>query len=383
MAVTYTRTLQNRSAQHPFMLTASMTRHYLGFHGATDLPNSGEEWVSAQWLADMHLPSYEAQMVEAQAEGIMCSCNTLRVGPGDGSAGGIPACVHPLLYDVLRNRWNSSALVQMDNEALYPMFQDHHYFPTLGAAIVGALDAGVVAIDSGQGAPILAELAALVEAGNVSEAQVDAFALRTFLLRFRLGEFDSHNPLNPYARAWDESLLDGPERKEQRGEDRTALVQDADHGHAGRNQVEGRVGAEHDARAREGVELVDGACSPRNRVCDEICIGRGGRECGGGARRRGHARGRECHGGVVGSGRRRRKCCDPRGADGSGSDRRRRGGRWRRHDEHENVERSHEREARNKHREAGRVQRRKAGHIGGELLRRIGVVNGRGAWLPR
>jgi beta-glucosidase-like glycosyl hydrolase len=213
MAVTYTRTLQNRSAQHPFMLTASMTRHYLGFHGATDLPNSGEEWVSAQWLADMHLPSYEAQMVEAQAEGIMCSCNTLRVGPGDGSAGGIPACVHPLLYDVLRNRWNSSALVQMDNEALYPMFQDHHYFPTLGAAIVGALDAGVVAIDSGQGAPILAELAALVEAGDVSEAQVDAFALRTFLLRFRLGEFDSHNPLNPYARAWDESLLDGPEHR--------------------------------------------------------------------------------------------------------------------------------------------------------------------------
>ena len=150
MAVTYTRTLQNRSADHPFMQTASMARHYLGFHGASDLPNAGEEWVSPQWLADMHLPSYEgefvgkfvpptlasqthpaalgsflfsssfpsAQMVEGQAEGIMCSCNTLRVGPGDGSAGGIPACVHPLLYEILRERWNSSALVQMDNEAL-------------------------------------------------------------------------------------------------------------------------------------------------------------------------------------------------------------------------------------------------------------------------
>ena len=140
----------------------------------------------------------------------MCSCNSLRVGPGDGSAGGIPACVHPLLYSILRQRWNSSALVQMDNEALYPMFQDHKYFPTLGAAIVGALEAGVVAIDSGEGAPILAELAALVAEGNVSEAQVDAFAHRTFMLRFRLGEFDSHNPANPYARVWDEALLDGP-----------------------------------------------------------------------------------------------------------------------------------------------------------------------------
>ena len=63
MAVTFTRTLQNRSADHPFMQTASMARHYLGFHGASDLPNAGEEWVSPQWLADMHLPSYEGEFV--------------------------------------------------------------------------------------------------------------------------------------------------------------------------------------------------------------------------------------------------------------------------------------------------------------------------------
>ena len=90
------------------------------------------------------------------------------------------------------------------------MFEDHHYFPNLGAAIVGALDAGVVAIDSGSGAAILAELAVQIAAGNVTAAQVDAFALRTFLLRFRLGEFDSHNPANPYARVYDETQLDGP-----------------------------------------------------------------------------------------------------------------------------------------------------------------------------
>lgn len=212
MAVIFTRTLQNRSTQHPFILAASMTRHWLGFHGATDLPNAGEEWVSPQWFADMHVPSYEAQMTEGEAEGIMCSCNSLRVGPGDGSAGGIPACVHPMLYDQLRNKFNSTALVQMDNEALYPMFQDHKYYPNLGSAIVGALKAGVVAIDSGMGADIQAELARQVAAGNVTAAMVDAFAARTFLMRMRVGEFDTHNPSNPYnhARVWDESLLDGP-----------------------------------------------------------------------------------------------------------------------------------------------------------------------------
>jgi len=99
----------------------------------------------------------------------------------------------------------------MDNEALYPMFQDHKFFPDLGSAIVGALKAGVVAVDSGMGVDILAELARQVAAGNVTPAMVDAFATRTFLLRFRVGEFDSHNAANPYnhARVWDESLLDG------------------------------------------------------------------------------------------------------------------------------------------------------------------------------
>lgn len=94
MGVAATRALQNDTGG--FRLVASMARHWLGFHGATDLPHSGEEWVTPQWLADQHLPAYRALMVDAESEGVMCSCNTMRVGPGDGAAGGIPACVHPL-----------------------------------------------------------------------------------------------------------------------------------------------------------------------------------------------------------------------------------------------------------------------------------------------
>ena len=30
------------------------------------------------------------------------------------------------------------------------------------------------------------------------------------LTRFRLGEFDTHNPENPHRGPWDESMLDGP-----------------------------------------------------------------------------------------------------------------------------------------------------------------------------
>ena len=211
MGRTFTLALQNKT--NGFLQVASMSRHFLGFHGATDLPNSGEEWVAPQWLADQHLPAYRALMVDGGAEAVMCSCNTLRVGPGDGAAGGIPACVHPLLYDILRARWNSSALVQADNEAIFPMFQDHHYYATLQDAVVGALRAGVAAVDSGGGGQIVAALGHALGNGSVTEAQVDAMVARQMLMRLRVGEFDTDTPANPFRLPYDEAMLDGPEHR--------------------------------------------------------------------------------------------------------------------------------------------------------------------------
>jgi beta-glucosidase len=208
MGRTFTLALQNRT--NGFLQVASMSRHFLGFHGATDLPNSGEEWVSPQWLADQHLPAYRALMVDGGAEAVMCSCNTLRVGPGDGAAGGIPACVHPLLYDILRTRWNSTALVQADNEAIFPMWQSHHYYKSLQEAVVGALQAGVAAVDSGGGGEIVAALGHALGNGSVSLAQVDAMVERQMLMRLRVGEFDTENAANPFRLPYDEAQLDGP-----------------------------------------------------------------------------------------------------------------------------------------------------------------------------
>ena len=207
MGRTFTLALQNESSG--FLQVASMSRHFLGFHGATDLPNAGEEWVSPQWLADQHLPAYRALMVEGNAEAVMCSCNTLRVGAGEGPSGGIPACVHPLLFDILRNRWNSSALVQADNEAIFPLFQEHHYYKTLEEAVVGALSAGVYAVDSGGGAEIVAALGAALGNGTITMAQVDAMVQRQFEMRLRVGEFDSDNPRNPFRGPYDAAQLDG------------------------------------------------------------------------------------------------------------------------------------------------------------------------------
>ena len=143
----------------------------------------------------------------------MCSINTLRVGPGEGSTGGIPACVHPLLFDILRNRWNSTALVQADNEAVYPMFEEHGYYKTLQDAVVGTLEAGVFAVDSFHSKDIVAALGYALGNGTVSEAQVDAMVQRQFETRLRLGEFDTDNPRNPFRGPYDPAALDGPEHR--------------------------------------------------------------------------------------------------------------------------------------------------------------------------
>ena len=200
MGVAATTALQARTADD-FLMVSSVTRHFLGYHGANDIfpQDGGAEWVTPQFLEDHHFPAYRAQLVEARAEGVMCSCNSLRVGPGDGWEGGIPACVHPLLWSTLRDVWNATAFVQGDNEAIFPMWQTFHYFSDLETAVAGAIKAGVVAVDSGGNAQIVAALADALNDGNLTEVQLDEAIQRQFEMRLRVGEFDFDNPRNPYA----------------------------------------------------------------------------------------------------------------------------------------------------------------------------------------
>ena len=213
--VAVTKTIQNRSTEHPFIQLSSVSRHYLGIHGTTDLPNAGEEWISEQWLADQQLPIYEAHIKEGQAEGIMCSINTLRVGPGDGSTGGIPACVHPLLYDILYKQWNASTFVQTDNDSIYSMYAQHNYFANLTESVINTILAGAVAIDSGMGSDIIQAVYAGLSTNALTEENIDNYVKRTFLMRFKLGEFDSANPVNPYndANIYNVSKLNGAEHR--------------------------------------------------------------------------------------------------------------------------------------------------------------------------
>ena len=99
--------------------------------------------------------------------------------------------------------------VQGDNEAILPMISDHHYYKTLEEAVVGALSAGVIAVDSGANSDIIAALASAIQDGTATIDQLDAAVSRQFEMRFKVGEFDSNNTDNPFRLEYDESQIDG------------------------------------------------------------------------------------------------------------------------------------------------------------------------------
>lgn len=59
MGVAHTLALQNRSELTPtgdyFVQLSQVTRHWLGFHGASDLPGGGVETIAPQWLYDQQV----------------------------------------------------------------------------------------------------------------------------------------------------------------------------------------------------------------------------------------------------------------------------------------------------------------------------------------
>ena len=85
---------------------------------------------------------------------------------------------------------------------------EHAYFDTLEAATAGAIVAGVdAAYENVNG--IQAALRAGLADGTLPRAQLDRAVQRLLLTRFRLGEFDSNNPANPFRGPYDVSELDG------------------------------------------------------------------------------------------------------------------------------------------------------------------------------
>ena len=130
-------------------------------------------------LADTYLPAFRASVVEGNAQGVMCSYN---------SVNGVPTCASPFLNSVLRDQWNFTGYVTSDTGAVNDIYAQHKYRPDGEGAACAALRDGGCDINSG--GVYMAHLLNGVKKGDCSMDDVKTALRRTLGLRFRLGLFD-------------------------------------------------------------------------------------------------------------------------------------------------------------------------------------------------
>ena len=225
IGIAATRALQQRTAPDPltglsFLKTSQVTRHFMGTHGASDMPNDAEEYILPQWREEHQLRIYEAfqRPERGDAEGIMCSIGAFAeagdVPPPRNDPNGTrpytPSCVNSyLLTDKLRTQWESDCFVQSDCCDSISAVVHHGWVATLEEAVAAVMNAGLSA-SYGDYDGITAALRSALASGLVSNATFDARIQRTLLTLFRVGVFDTENPANPFRGPYDEALIDGP-----------------------------------------------------------------------------------------------------------------------------------------------------------------------------
>lgn len=193
------------------LATATATRHFLGYHGANDMPLPQMN-VTAHDLHDHYLPPYQSLQAPREAwtgdaggraEAIMCSSARFQ---------GTYSCAAPLLLkDVLRQDWRSDALVQTDCCDSISDMVTTKYASTWADAVTLATVAGTQLRYSTSPALGRAGFKAAIEAGALTEADLDANVARALLLRFRLGEFEpSGGPYGPVSGSRFAASVDSP-----------------------------------------------------------------------------------------------------------------------------------------------------------------------------
>jgi beta-glucosidase len=153
-------------------------KHYAAYGAAQAGRDYGTTDMSDRELRSTYLPPFKAA-VDAGAATVMTSFNELNGIPATGN--------RYLITDILRGEWGFDGFVVTDYTSINEMVP-HGYARDLAHAAELAMDAGVD-MDL-QGGLFTEHLAALVEEGRVTEAQVERAARRILEMKYRLGLFE-------------------------------------------------------------------------------------------------------------------------------------------------------------------------------------------------
>jgi beta-glucosidase len=178
LATAYCRGLRG---EHPTVWrTTPVLKHFLAYNTETDRDIIDVQ-VPARSLHEYELPAFRGPIAAGVAAGVM---------PGYNLTNGVPNHVHPLINDALR-AWDAELAVCSDAQAPSNLVEREKFFPTHTESHAAALKAGVDSYtdNNADAQPTIDRFTAALEAGLISEADVDAAVRRLLLLRARGGEF--------------------------------------------------------------------------------------------------------------------------------------------------------------------------------------------------
>ncbi|HXU62747.1 MAG TPA: glycoside hydrolase family 3 N-terminal domain-containing protein, partial [Polyangia bacterium] len=182
-----------------WLKTVATAKHFAVHSGPEADRHSFDAHVSAHDLADTYLPQFEAAVRQGRVASVMAAYNRLNGQPCAANGW--------LLGDTLRRAWGFEGYVVGDCGAVGDIYAGHHAAATRPAAAAAALRAGTD-LDCGGD---FAALRGALEAGLVTDAEIDRALVRLFTARFRLGMFDPPGAV-PWSRLGDETV-DSPEHR--------------------------------------------------------------------------------------------------------------------------------------------------------------------------
>lgn len=209
MGVAFVKGLQGDDAR--YLKLVATPKHYAVHSGPEPLRHTFDAQVDERTLWDTYLPAFEACVKEGKAVSVMGAYNRVN---------GEPACAHTVLLErILRGRWGFEGYVVSDCGAIGDIHAHHRVAESPEAAAALAVKKGCD-LNCGD---TFSHLTAAVEAGLISEGEVDVSVRRLFEARIRLGMFDPVEAV-PYARILYDVVDSPPHRRLARRAARESIV---------------------------------------------------------------------------------------------------------------------------------------------------------------
>jgi beta-glucosidase len=193
-----------RGGHERLLKTAPTLKHFLGYNNETRRDTTSSN-LGPRVLHEYELPAFRGPVAAGAAVAVMASYNFVN---------GRPAHLSPLINAELRYWSEDDVLVVSDACAPTNVVTTQAYYADHVASHAAMVKAGVDSFtDNDDRAALTVErLTRALEAGLLTEDDIDAAARRLLAIRFRLGEFDPAE-LNPYA-AITEEVINCPAHQE-------------------------------------------------------------------------------------------------------------------------------------------------------------------------